>query len=365
MLLPLAVISVNSCPFVVRRFFWRPLFILDYKANTMHASKPLPVEIAGVGAYLPEAVLTNEDLERMVDTSDEWIVRRTGIKTRHVVAPDQATSDLAIEAAQKALADAGMDAAELDAIIVATFSPDSLIPATACLVQNAIGAVNAFGYDLAAACSGFVFAYAQAVGMIGSGMARNVMVIGAESVTRLTDYTDRGSCILFGDGAGAVILRRAQHGGAFLHCELGADGSQPDILKVPGGGSRLPATHETVDNGDHFIKLAGRDVFRQAVTKLTTLIKDLPLQAGISLDEIKLLVPHQSNMRIMNSACERTGMDPGLVYMNIERVGNTSAASIPIALHDAIAEGRLDRSDIVLFLCFGGGLTWGSMLVRY
>ena len=331
----------------------------------MHASQPLSVEIAGVGAYLPEAVLTNEDMERMVDTSDEWIVRRTCIKTRHQVAPDQATSDLAVEAARGALADAGMDAAELDAVIVATVTPDFIMPATACLVQNAIGAVNAMAYDLEAACSGFVFAYSQAVGMIGSGMARTVLVIAAESITRLTDYTDRGSCILFGDGAGAVVLRRAQSGGEFLHCELGADGSQPDILKIPGGGSRLPTTHETIENRDHYIKLAGRDVFRQAVTKLTTLIRDLPVQAGISLDEIKLVVPHQSNIRIINSACERTGMDPDLAYMNIERVGNTSAASIPIALHEAIAEGRIERGDIVLFLCFGGGLTWGSMLVRY
>jgi len=331
----------------------------------MHTSKPLPVEIAGIGVYLPEAVLTNEDMERMVETSDEWIVRRTGIKTRHKAAPDQATSDLGIEAARQALADAGMDAAELDAIIVATTTPDYVLPATACLVQNAIGAVNAFGYDLEAACSGFVFAYSQAVGLIGSGMARNVMVIAAEALTRMTDFTDRGSCILFGDGAGAVILRSAENGGEFLHCELGADGSQPDILIVPGGGSRLPASHATVDNHDHFIKLAGRDVFRQAVMKLTTLINDLPVQAGISLDEIKLVVPHQSNMRIINAACDRTGMDPNLAYMNIERVGNTSSASIPIALHDAIAEGRLDRGDIVLFLCFGGGLTWGSLLLRY
>jgi 3-oxoacyl-[acyl-carrier-protein] synthase III len=331
----------------------------------MHASKSLPVEIAGVGSYLPEAVLTNEDMERMVDTSDEWIVRRTGIKTRHKAAPDQASSDLATESARRALADAGMDAAELDAIIVATCTPDYVLPATACLVQNALGAANAFAYDLEAACSGFVFAYSQAVGMIGSGMARNVLVVAAEVLTRLTDFTDRGSCILFGDGAGAVVLRRAQNGGEFLHCELGADGSQPDILIVPGGGSRRPTSHETVENHDHYIRLAGRDVFRQAVTKLTTLIRDLPVQAGISLDEIKLVVPHQSNMRIIKAACERTGMDPDLAYMNIERVGNTSAASIPIALHDAIAEGRLDRGDIVLFLCFGGGLTWGSLLLRY
>jgi 3-oxoacyl-[acyl-carrier-protein] synthase-3 len=331
----------------------------------MHTQQSLPVEIAGLGSYLPDAVLTNEDLSRMVETSDEWIYPRTGIRQRRIAAEDQATSDLALSASRQALERAGMDAAELDAVIVATCTPDHAFPATGCLVQAGLGAVNAMAYDLEAACSGFLFGLGNACGMISAGMADNVLVVGAEVLSRITDYSDRASCILFGDGAGAMALRRARNGGQMVYCEMGADGAWPDILKVPTGGSRRPITHEALDRHEHCIRLQGREVFRLAVNKLTELIDRIPERTGIALGEIKLVVPHQSNMRIIRSACERSGLDPDKAYANIERVGNTSAASIPLAMAEAVENGRLERGDLVLLLAFGGGLTWGAALARY
>jgi 3-oxoacyl-[acyl-carrier-protein] synthase-3 len=330
----------------------------------MHTQQSMPVEIAGLGSYLPERVLTNHDLEQMVDTSDEWIVPRTGIRERRIAADDQATSDLALIAARRAIQRAEMDPAELDAVIVATCTPDHLFPATGCLVQAALKAQNAMAFDLEAACSGFMFALGGATAMISSGMARNVLVIGAETLSRITDYTDRGSCILFGDGAGAAVLRRAG-AGEVLYSEMGADGSWRDILMVPAGGSRKPITHEAIDRREHFMVLQGRDVFKLAVNKLTELLERIPQRTGIPLDDIKLVVPHQSNIRIIRSACERGGLDPEKAYVNIDRVGNTSAASIPLAMAEAVDEGLIERGDLVLLLAFGGGLTWGATLLRY
>jgi len=331
----------------------------------MHSQQSLPVEIAAVGSYLPDRILSNHDLEQMVDTSDEWIVPRTGIRERRIAAEDEATSDLAIAAARQALQRADFDAADLDAVIVATCTPDHLFPATGCLVQAAIGAQNAMAYDLEAACSGFLFAVCNASAMIASGMARNILVIGAETLSRITDYTDRGSCILFGDGAGAALLRPASNGGQVLYSELGADGSWPGILVVPAGCARRPATHETVEARQHFMHLEGREVFKLAVNKLTELLQRVPQRTGISLDDIRLVIPHQSNIRIIRSACERGGLDPQKAYVNIDRVGNTSAASIPLALCEAVEKGELARGDLVLLLAFGGGLTWGATLLRY
>ena len=331
----------------------------------MHSSKHLPVEIAGLGACLPERVLSNDDLSRMVDTTDEWIVPRTGIKERRIIGPDEATSDLAIGAARQALDAAGVDPLDVDAILVATFTADYVLPACACLVQAALGATNAMACDLAAACSGFLYGLSCGAGMLTAGMAKSVLVIGAESLSRFVDYTDRRSCILFGDGAGAALLRRAENGGELLYTELGADGAWPEVLMVPAGGSRTPTSHETVDQGDHYIRLRGRDVFRLAVGKLTELIQRLPERTGVSLDEIKMVIPHQSNVRIIKSTFERTGVSLEKAYMNIDRVGNTSAASIPMALEEAVARGMIERGDLVLFLAFGGGLTWGSTLIRY
>ncbi|MFO8008595.1 MAG: beta-ketoacyl-ACP synthase III [Candidatus Brocadiia bacterium] len=331
----------------------------------MHTHKRLTVEIAALGAYLPQRVLSNQDLEQMVDTSDEWILPRTGIRERRIAADDEATSDLAIAAARQALDRAGMDASELDAVMVATCTPDHLFPATACLVQAAIGADSAMACDLEAACSGFVYGFTCAAAMVGAGALGNAMVIGAETLSRFTDYKDRRTCILFGDAAGAAILRAPQNDGELLYAELGADGSQPEILIIPGGGAREPASEGTVQAGDHFMKLQGREVFRQAVSKLVELLERIPDQTGVPLEDIKLVIPHQSNVRIINSAMERAGLPVEKAYMNIERVGNTSAASIPLAMAEAVEAGALKRGDLALFLAFGGGLTWASALLRY
>lgn len=258
-----------------------------------------------------------------------------------------------------------MTAAELDAIVVATSTPDHFFPATACLVQAALGAQDAMAFDLEAACSGFVFAFSWSAGMLASGMARNVMVIGAEALSRFTDYEDRRSCILFGDAAGAAVLRLAQNGSEVIYSEMGSDGSWPEILILPAGGSRRPASHKTVDDRLHYMKLQGREVFKLAVNKMTELLQRLPELTGVSLDEIKMVIPHQSNVRIIKSALQRAGMDLDRAYMNIERVGNTSAASIPLAMTEAVQNGQLERGELVLFLAFGGGLTWASTLIRY
>jgi 3-oxoacyl-[acyl-carrier-protein] synthase-3 len=318
-----------------------------------------------VGVYLPERVLTNEDFERMVDTSDEWITKRTGIKERHIASEGQATSDLAIPAARRALEDAGISADELDSIIVATCTPDHLFPATACLVQSAIGASNAMSWDLEAACSGFLFALAQGAAAVASGMCSNVLVIGTDVLTKYVDYTDRRTCILFGDAAGAAVLRAGRDGSELIFAEMGADGSRPEILNVPAGGTRRPPTADTVAEKMHFLVLEGREVFKYAVNKLAELVARVPQETGISLDQVKLVIPHQSNERIIRSVCERAGIDQEKAYMNIDRMGNTTAASIPLALREALDKGLVQRGDLVLMLAFGGGLTWGSALLRY
>jgi len=332
----------------------------------MQIQSALDAEIAGMGSYVPEKRLTNEDLEGMVETSDEWISKRTGIKERRVKADDEATSDLAINASREALEDAGVAASELDAIIVATCTPDHLFPATACLLQNALGAENAMAYDLEAACSGFVYAFAQAAMMTNSGAVDNVLFVGSESLTAFTDYDDRGSCILFGDGAGAAVLQPGtRDGSGVLHAELGADGSNPSLLRIMAGGSRRPASHETVDEGEHYMELKGREVFRLAVSKLGELMQNTAEAADIDLDDVGIIVPHQSNLRIIQAACERVDVPTEKAYMNIDRYGNTSSASIPLALDEARRNGEVERGDLVLLLAFGAGLTWASLLFRY
>lgn len=302
----------------------------------------------------------------MVDTTDEWIVQRTGIRERRIAGPQQATSDLAARAAGEALRAAQVPAEDVDAVILCTCTPDHTFPATACLVQETIGASNAFGYDLQAACSGFLFGTAQGAGLIAGGIARNVLVIGAETLSRFTDWTDRSSCILFGDGAGAALLQKAEGGDSELvFCEMGSDGSRPEVLNIPAGGSRMVASRQTVDEGLHYMKLQGNDVFKLAVGKLGELVDTLPEKAGVDMQDIALIIPHQSNERIIRSVCRRAGLSPERAYMNIDRMGNTSAASIPLAMHRAIGEGKLKRGDLALLLAFGGGLTWGSMLLRY
>ncbi|MFP4028212.1 MAG: beta-ketoacyl-ACP synthase III [Candidatus Brocadiia bacterium] len=325
----------------------------------------LPVEFAGLGSYVPDKVLTNYDLEKMVDTSDEWITKRTGIKERRLVADHQATSDLAVAAAKQALDDAELAPEDVDVLTVCTCTPDHFFPATACLVQDAIGATNAVCYDLEAACSGFVFGTTQAAGMVQSGIAKNALVIGAESLSRFTDFEDRRSCILFGDGAGAAVLTGTDRSAEIIYCDLGADGSEPDILVIPAGGSRKTASHQTVDAGEHYMKLKGREVFKYAVNKLGELVQRIPEETDVALEEIKMIIPHQSNERIIRSVCERAALPLDVAYLNIDRVGNTSAASIPMALTESVEKGIVERDDYVLLLAFGGGLTWGSILFRY
>jgi 3-oxoacyl-[acyl-carrier-protein] synthase-3 len=278
---------------------------------------------------------------------------------------DQATSDLALMAARDALAMAEVDPADLDAILVATCTPDHIFPATGCLVQAGLGATRAFGCDLEAACSGFLYGLSLSTGLIAAGMAENVLLIGAETLSRVTDYQDRRTCILFGDGAGAVVLRPARNNGAVMYTELGCDGSVPEILQIPAGGSRNPSSHETVDARMHYMRLQGREVFKLAVNKLTELLQRIPERTGVSLDDVKVVIPHQSNVRIVKSAFERSGLSLDQACMNIDRVGNTSAASIPIAMTEAVNAGRIERGDHVVFLAFGGGVTWGASLIRF
>jgi 3-oxoacyl-[acyl-carrier-protein] synthase-3 len=325
--------------------------------------KGISVGIRGVGSYVPERRLTNQDLERMVDTNDEWIVTRTGIRERRIAAPDEATSDLALKASVRALEAAGLAADELDLIVVATITPDMFFPSTACLLQDRLGARKAAAYDLSAACSGFIYALANAAGLIASGMYRNALVVGAECLSRITDYSDRNTCILFGDGAGAVVLGPVPEGRGFRSFVLGADGSGGDLLKVAGGGSRLPPTADTVAQRRHFIEMNGREVFKFAVRVMGNAAEEALEKAGLGKADVDLLIPHQANIRIIQSALERLGLPQEKCVVNLDRYGNVSAASIPLALAEAVEDGRVREGDRLLMVGFGGGLTWGASVL--
>jgi len=322
-----------------------------------------PVGVIGTGKYVPEKILTNSDLEKMVDTNDEWIVSRTGIRERHIAAPDQATSDLAYEAAVKALETAGMTGGDLDLIIVATITPDSSFPSTACILQDKLGAKGAAAFDLSAACSGFVYGLATATSFIQSGMYNNALVIGADTLSRITDYTDRNTCVLFGDGAGAVILGEVPEGRGFKSFDLGAEGAGGSLLKLEGGGSRLPASEETIANKQHYIYMNGREVFKFAVRVMGTATVDVLEKAGLDRTDVDLFVPHQANIRIIQSAMQRLELPEEKVVVNVDKYANTSAASIPLALVEAAEEGRMKEGDTVLMVGFGGGLTWGASVL--
>ncbi|GIO30045.1 MULTISPECIES: beta-ketoacyl-ACP synthase III [Paenibacillus] len=322
-----------------------------------------PVGIIGTGMYVPEKVLTNADLEKMVDTNDEWIVSRTGIRERHIAADDQATSDLCYEAAVKALESAGMTADQLDLIIVATITPDTFFPSTACILQDKLGAKKAAAFDLSAACSGFVYGLATASNFIGSGMYNNALVIGADCLSRITDYTDRNTCVLFGDGAGAVILGEVPEGRGFQSFDLGAEGAGGTLLKLEAGGSRMPASVETVEGKKHYIYMNGREVFKFAVRVMNTATGDALKKAGKTKEDIDLFVPHQANIRIIQSAMERLELSESKVVVNVDKYANTSAASIPLALVEAAEQGRIKEGDCVLMVGFGGGLTWGASVL--
>ena len=323
--------------------------------------------ITGTGSYLPEKVLTNEDLEKLVDTSDEWIVKRTGIKTRRIADDDETTSDMAARAAEQALSNAGVDAKEVDLIIMGTFTGDRPLPATACILQHKIGAVNAGAFDLAAACSGFVYAMSCAWGFIKSGIYKTILVLGAEKLTAFTDYTDRTSCILFGDGAGAAVVQADTSAGdrGILSCHLGADGSGADLMTIYAGGSELVTTEETLAERRQYMTIQGREVFKFAANKMKEEVALTVERCGLSMDDIKLVVPHQVNTRILDFAAAKLRLPTEKMYTNIDRVANTSAASVPIALDEANAKGLLVPGDVVVLVGFGGGLTWASMALRW
>jgi 3-oxoacyl-[acyl-carrier-protein] synthase-3 len=321
------------------------------------------VGIIGTGKYVPENILTNQHLEQMVDTSDEWIRTRTGIVERRTVSPEQATSDLALEAAKEALANANLAPEDVDLIVVATITPDSAFPSTACIVQDRLGAEKAAAFDLSAACSGFIYGLATASSMIAAGLYKNALVIGAECLTKITDYTDRNTCILFGDGAGAVVLGEVPEGRGFLSFELGSDGSGGDLLKLSAGGSRMPASHETVEKRLHYIQMNGRDVFKFAVRIMGSAAEAALAKAGLTKKDIDLLIPHQANIRIIQASLERLELEPEKCVINLDKYGNVSAASIPIALAEAVEAGRVKEGDHIVMVGFGGGLTWGATVL--
>ena len=322
-------------------------------------------KISALGCYVPPRVLTNADLEKMVDTNDQWIMERTGIRERHIAAPEVATSDLAVEAACVLLRQRGIAASDLEAIIVCTVTPDMLFPSTACLVQDRIGAKGAWGFDLLAACSGFLYGLTTAAHLVKAGAHKKVLVIGADTMSRIIDYTDRGTCILFGDGAGAMLVEATEDGDDFLGFHNEIDGSGGEFLKMPAGGSRLPASHETVDQRLHYVKQEGQQVFKFAVRKMYEACKTLLDREGIPVSQVKVLIAHQANRRIIEATADRLGLGPDQVIINIDRFGNTTGATIPLATRDAVDQGKLRKGDIVLFAAVGAGFTVGANLWRW
>ncbi|MCC6490043.1 MAG: ketoacyl-ACP synthase III [Candidatus Hydrogenedentes bacterium] len=321
--------------------------------------------IVGTGHYLPEKVLTNFDLEHMMETTDEWIRQRTGIFQRHVAADDEFVSDLASHAAKRAIADSGIDVGEIDFIICATLTPDFLMPSAACLIQDKIGACNAGACDLSAACSGFVYALQMADALIRAGVHKTILIIGAEEMTARLDWTKRDTAVLFGDGAGAVVVRGEDGERGVLTTYVGSDGSAADILSIPVGGSRYVLTPENINELDRGIRMNGRELYKRAVVAFEEATVRALEGAGISAADLDLFIPHQANKRIIESATDRIGLDREKIFLNLERVANTSAASIPIALDQARAEGRVKDNSLVLFAAFGAGLTWASAVVRW
>jgi 3-oxoacyl-[acyl-carrier-protein] synthase-3 len=323
------------------------------------------VGITGLGFYAPEKVLTNADLEAMVDTSDEWITTRTGIKERRVASPEQAASDLALPAARQALEASGTAAEELDLVIVATATPDMLFPASAAILADELGAKRAAAYDLLAGCTGFVYALAQAYGALASGLSKRALVVGTEVLSKITNWQDRSTCILFGDGAGAAVVAPVVEGGGILGFELGADGSGGPDLCVPAGGSRRPINAGALDEEAQFIKMNGAEVFRFATRVMVSSAEELLASCGVGVEDVDLYVPHQANKRIIDHAVKNLGLDPGKVFLNIDRYGNTSSASIPIGLAEAQADGLLQDGTRVLMSAVGAGLTWGSVYMTW
>lgn len=321
--------------------------------------------ITGTGSYIPERVMTNRDLELLVDTSDEWITERTGIRERHIAAPEEASSDLGVRAAERALSRAGVAASDLDLIICATVHGDMLFPPTACLIQHRLGADRAAAYDVIAGCTGFMFALHQARAMIEAGLYRKVLVIGSEVLSRILDWQDRSTCVLLGDAAGAVVLERVEQGRGILASRLGSDGSKGELLHMPAGGSRLPASEETVKAHLHTFKMNGRETFKHATRVMGEVSEQVLQDAGLGLDDVDLLIPHQANLRIIQAIAKRLHLPMERVMVNIQKYGNTSAATIPVALDEAVAEERLKSGQVALLVGFGSGLTWAGAVLRW
>jgi 3-oxoacyl-[acyl-carrier-protein] synthase-3 len=332
----------------------------------MSAKALRPVAITGTGKYVPEKVLTNADLQRMVETSDEWITERTGIRERRIAAENEATSDLAIKAALAALENAGVKAEDLDLIIVATVTPDMAFPATACFVQKALGAPKATCFDVSAACSGFLYGMELARQFIATGSAEKALVIGADKLSSIIDWTDRNTCVLFGDGAGAAVLQPAGEGtGEILSAYSGSNGNLDEILNVPGGGSRNPVTAGNIGDKSNTMKMAGREVYRHAVTTMMSATKEAIQRAGLTPDDIACFIPHQANLRIIETIANKLDVSMDRFFVNLESYGNTSAAAVAIALDEAQRSGRVKRGDHIAMVVFGGGLTWASSVVRW
>jgi 3-oxoacyl-[acyl-carrier-protein] synthase-3 len=323
-------------------------------------------EVASVGVAVPPGVLTNADLTRMLDTSDAWIVERTGIRERHIARPEQTVALLSQEASERAMASAGVTADQLDAIVLATASPDRLLPSTACDLQALLGAENAAAFDIGAACPGFVYALTVAEGLIASGQSDTVLVVGAEKLSTITDFQDRSTAILFGDGAGAAIVRRSSTPGrGILATFIKSDGRLAPLLYRPGGGSADPISERVVCERSHYMKMAGREVFKAAVRTMADACDEALRRAGVTADQVDLLVPHQANLRIIEAIAKHAGFPMSRVMVNVERYGNTSSASIPLALEQAVAEGRVGSGSVILMVAFGAGFTWGSAVIRW
>lgn len=333
--------------------------------RAQHGFQGRSCSIVSVGSYVPERVLTNADLEKMVETSDEWIVSRTGIKQRRIAAADEFTSDLAAKAALRAMEKANITADQIDLIIVATITPDMPFPCTACIVQQKIGARRAAAFDLEAACSGFIFGLEVGQQFIMSRTYETVLVIGAEKLSSIIDWKDRNTCVLFGDGAGAAILQHRPQAHGLLTACMGSDGNKADLLSMPGGGSRCPATLESVSKGQHYLRMDGKETFKNAVNAMCGAAQEALRRCEVDITQIKCVIPHQANLRIIGAVGDRLGVTPEQLFVNLEKYGNTSAASVAIALDEAVEAGRIQRGDLVLLVVFGAGLTWGAAVIEW
>ena len=325
----------------------------------------LQARIIGTGSCLPEKIVTNHDLEKIVETSDEWITDRTGIRERRVVANDEAASDIAYKAARRALKAADVRARDLDLILVGTFTPDSPFPSTGCVLQSMLGAKNAVAFDISATCSGFLYTLSLADAYIKSGRYNKILVVGTDILSKIVDWEDRNTCVLFGDGAGAAVIEPSTKKNGIIDVVIGSDGRLGDILYMPGGGSRIPASKESIRDGQHFIKMNGNEVFKVAVKTMTRISQEILKKNDIAPEEVNIMIPHQANIRIIQAVAKRLKMSMDNVFVNLDKYGNTSAGTIPIALDEAVRSGRIKEGDLILSAAFGGGLTWASALIRW